>query len=189
MPGQRRRWDFFLHRCCRGCSRTSWFGLMPWLHCWRRLDFVTSRILRDCINAWRWIGIPECISNVDEGVRLMGSVCSSEHVCSSICSPCTCSQITSVLISPQRCTAAGRLLEGTCLVIHNGEHCKRETGSPRDVLNCLLRNPFRISSVLTFACISSCILIALHKDRTSLECKYCLWWNWWNACGFVSVRE
>lgn len=68
-----------------------------WLDCMARvnamaallkktMDFVTSRILHDCINAWRWIGLPECISNVDEGVRLMGSVCSSEHVCSSICS-------------------------------------------------------------------------------------------------------
>lgn len=137
-----------------------------WLDCMARvnamaallkktMDFVTSRILHDCINAWRWIGLPECISNVDEGVRLMGSVCSSEHVFAHQSAPCTCSQMTSVLISPHRCSAAWSLLEGTCLVIHNGEHCKLETGSPRDVLNCLLRNPFRISSVLTFA---SCLV-------------------------------
>lgn len=46
----------------------------------KTMDLVTSRILRDCRNVWRWIGLPECISDVDEGFRLMGSVCSSEHV-------------------------------------------------------------------------------------------------------------
>lgn len=77
---------------------------------------------------------------------------------------------------------------------HNGEHCKRETGSPRDGLNwdrqsqgCLLKSLSYL--FCSHFCFSSCILIAFHKDRTSLECKHCLWWNWWNACGFVSVRE
>lgn len=34
-------------------------------------------LLAPCKNVRQWIGLLECISNVDEGFRLMGSVCDS----------------------------------------------------------------------------------------------------------------
>jgi len=130
-------------------------------------------------NVWQWIGLLECISNVDERFRLMGSLCDWTCVCSSICSlgpPCTCSQMTSELIS-----------RGRCLVIHNGEGCKCETGSHRDGLDwdrlsqgCLLRNSISLPfSLLLLVLYIDCPPQGQNKPQvqslSSVKLMKCLW--------------
>lgn len=98
----------------------------------KTIDLVTSRILHDCRNVWWWIGFPECISNVDKGFRLMGSVCSSEHVFAHQAVLHVHAVHDLCVDFPSSLHCGGEAFRGH---FHNGEHCKRETGSPRDGLN------------------------------------------------------
>lgn len=70
--------EISLPRCWRRCSWTAWLGLMPRLRFWRRLWIRWRK--ESCTTVEMSGGGLGYRSALDEGSRLMGSVCGSEHV-------------------------------------------------------------------------------------------------------------
>lgn len=89
----------------------------------------------------------------------------------------------------------GESFTGHCLVIHNGQRCKCKTGSSGNELDwdqhsqgCQLKNLSLIPHVLSSASLLVYWLPSTRTEQAS-GANVCLWWNWWNDCGFVSMAE